>query len=136
MIPKLKKRHNWFDSKAELKEGDAIYFRKFKNEFSSKWTVGKVSDVVKSKDGVVGRCTIQYQNSSEDQPSYTDKAARSAYKFPNMLNKSLNEFEDFEQVMLNTLPLMEDRLMSLLCAVNIDFTGMKTEPDALVDSSF
>ena len=53
MIPKLMKMHKWFDGKAELKEGDIVYFRKTESELSSKWTVGKVSDVVKSKDGVV-----------------------------------------------------------------------------------
>ena len=45
--------------------GNIVYFRKVENELSSKWTVGKVSDVVKSKDGVVRRCTVQYQISME-----------------------------------------------------------------------
>ena len=49
MIPKFMKMHKWFDSTAELKEGDYVYFRKFESEFSSKWTVGQVIDVVKSK---------------------------------------------------------------------------------------
>ena len=47
--------------------GNIVYFRKVENELSSKWTVGKVSDVVKSKDGVVRRCTVQYQNSTEGE---------------------------------------------------------------------
>ena len=114
MIPKPTKMHKWFDDKAELKEGDAVYFRKFENEYSSKWIVGKVLDVVKSKDGVVGKCTVQYQNSSEDQPSY-NRAARSKYKFPNMLDQSWNEFKDYKQDVLDTLPLVEDKLMLLLC---------------------
>ena len=57
-------------------------------------------------------------------------------KFPNMLDKSWNEFEDYVQDVPDTLPLVEDKLMLLLCAVNTDFTGMETEPDASVDSSF
>ena len=101
-----------------------------------KWIVGKVLESVKSKDGVVGKCTIQYQNSSEDQLSYTDSAARSKYKFPNMLDKSWNEFEEYKQDVLDTLPLVEDKLMSLLCTVNTDFIGLEIEPDASVDSSF
>ena len=49
-----------------------------------------------------------------------------------------NEFEDYKQdvLVLNTFPLVEDKLMLLLCAVNTDFTGLETEPDASVDSSF
>jgi len=264
MVPRPMEMHRWFDDKAELKEGDGIYFRKLESEYSSKWIVGKVSDVVKSKDGVVRRCTVQYQNSSEDQPSYTDRAARNLMKlfniddiswqqemylieklieeakvvntgedihwveaiessntrqclcsnpsydmnhltglryrliavgghdhpvhelgvqhrvetkmskmkrvknfkncccvnhclltgherddvccdhleaamedsFLNMLDKSWSEFEDYEQGMLDTLPLVEDKLMLLLCPVNTDVTSLETEPDASVDSSF
>ena len=210
MIPKPMKVHKRFDDKAELKEGDAVYFRIFESNYSSKWIVRKV--VVKSKDGVVRKCIIQYQNLSEDQPRYADRAARSLIrhfnmddiglryrlkavgghdhpvrelgvqhrvgakmskmkmvknckncccanhclltgherndvccdhleaamedKFPNMLDKSWNKFEYYEQDVLNTLPLVEDKLMLLFCAVNTDFTGVETEPDASVDSSF
>ena len=51
-----------------------------------------------------------------------------------MLDKSWNEFKDNKQDVINTL--VEDKLMSLLCAVNTDFTDLETEPDASVDSSF
>ena len=102
MIPKM---HKWLDGRAES-EGD-VYFRKVESGLSSKWIVGKVSDVVK------------------DQPSYTDRAAR-----------SVNEFEEYEQDVLDTLPLVENKLMPLLCAVNTNFTGLETEPYASVDSSF
>ena len=108
MIPKLMKMHKWFDGRAES-AGDA-YFRKIESDLylSSKWTVGKVSDVVK------------------DQPSYTDRAA-----------SSVHEFEENEQDVPDTLALVENKLMLLLCTtVNTDFTGLETEPDASVDSSF
>ena len=106
VIPKLMKIRKWFDCKAES-EGDA-YFRKIESDLSSKWTVGKVSDVVK------------------DQPSYTDRAA-----------SSVHEFEENEQDVPDTLALVENKLMLLLCTtVNTDFTGLETEPDASVDSSF
>merc|ERR1719370_2550716 len=57
-------------------------------------------------------------------------------KFPNMLDKSWNEFEDYVQDVPDTLPLVEDKLMLQLCAVNTDFIGLESEPDASVDSSF
>ena len=57
-------------------------------------------------------------------------------KFFNMLGKSWNEFEDYEQGVLITLPLVVDKVMLLLFAVNTDFTGLENEPDASVDSSF
>ena len=87
MIPKPIKMHKWFDDKAELKEGDVIYFKKV--------------------------------------DSNTDRAV-----------SSVHEFEEYEQDMPDTLPLVENKLMLLFCAVNTDFTDLETEPDASVDSSF
>ena len=107
MVPKPMKMPKWFDDEAELKEGDVFYFGKFESEYSSKWNVRKVSDVVK------------------DQLSNTDRAAR-----------SVHEFEEYEQDVPDTLPLVENKLMLLFCAVNTDFTDLETEPDASVDSSF
>ena len=51
----------------------------------------------------------------KDQLSHADRAAR-----------CVNEFEEYEQDVLDTLPLVEDKLMLLLCAVNTDFTGLET----------
>ena len=80
MVPKLMKMHKWFNGKAQLQVGDIIYFRKVENELSSKWTVGRIFDVVKGKDEIVRRATVQYQNSGESQPRFTDRAARSLIK--------------------------------------------------------
>ena len=46
LIPKLMKCPKWFDSKANLKVNDIIYFKKVENELSSQWTIGKVVDIV------------------------------------------------------------------------------------------
>merc|ERR1711867_78999 len=65
MVPRLMRMHKWFDGKAQIKVGDIVYFRKVESELSSKWTVGKVTDVVRGKDEIVRRATVQYQNSNE-----------------------------------------------------------------------
>ena len=80
MIPKLMKAPKWYDSKENLKIGDIVYFRKVENELSSSWTLGKVVDFVRSKDGIVRRVTIEYQNTSESHKRETDRAARSMIK--------------------------------------------------------
>ena len=82
----------------------------------------------------VNHCLLTGHDRSD--VSFDHFEASVEYKFPNMLDKSWNESEDYEQGVIDTVPLVEDRLMSLLCAVNTDFSGMETEPDALVDSSF
>ena len=61
MVPKLMKQSKWFDSKSELLIGHIVYFRKVEGELSSRLTVGKVVDTLKSKDQLVRRAEIQYQ---------------------------------------------------------------------------
>ena len=100
MIPKLMKMHKWFDGKAVLQVGDIVYFRKQESELSSKWTVGKVTDIVKSKDGIVRRCTVQYQNVSENIPRYTDRAARSLIKLFNIDDASWQEDMDLVEKLI------------------------------------
>lgn len=76
----MMKAPKWYDSKSNLKIGDIVYFRKVESELSSSWTVGEVVDVVYSKDGVVRRVKIEYQNASESKKRDTDRAARSMIK--------------------------------------------------------
>ena len=80
IVPKMMKAPKWYDSEANLKVGDICYFKKVEGQLSSIWTVGKVVDVVLSKDGVVRRVEIEYQNAKEDFKRYTDRAARSMIK--------------------------------------------------------
>ena len=81
MIPKMMKSTKWFNNKDENITIDTIvYFKKTDNELSESWTVGRVVDVVLSKDGVVRRCSIEYQNAGENIKRTTDRAARSVIK--------------------------------------------------------
>ena len=66
LIPKLIKMNKWYDTKDQLKVGDLVYFKKEDSELSSTWTIGKVSEVEKSKDGLVRRAWVQYQNFGEN----------------------------------------------------------------------
>ena len=45
--------------------------------------------------------------------SFDHHEAAVEYKFPNMLDKCWNEFKDYEQDVLYTLPLVEDKLLSI-----------------------
>ena len=80
LIPKLMKMNKWHDTKEQLKVGDIVYFKKDDSELSSTWTVGKVSEVVKSKDDLVRRVWVQYQNFGESFPRFTDRSVRSLIK--------------------------------------------------------
>ena len=79
------KLNKWFDDKYQLQVGDIVYFRKEESELSSRYTVGKVVEVVRSsKDGLVRRVSVQYQNASENKPRTTDRAARTLIKLFNI----------------------------------------------------
>ena len=81
MIPKLMKLPKWFEGgPAELVIGDIVYFQKVENDLSSIWTVGKIVDITKSKDGKVRRASVEYRNSNEDFSRQSDRAARSLIK--------------------------------------------------------
>ena len=62
MIPKLMKINKWFDNNGQLQVGDIVWFKKTEKELTSDWTLGKVVSITKSKDGLVRRAEIQYQN--------------------------------------------------------------------------
>lgn len=113
MIPKLMKVHKWFDAKnVLLREGDIVYFRKVENELSSKWTVGRVSDVEKGRDGVVRRCTVRYQNASESQPRFTDRAARSLIKLFHIDDLSWQQEMDLVEKVIDENKVAENAVTS------------------------
>ena len=85
MIPKLMKYTKWHDEEdATLKIDDIVFFQKKESELSSRWSIGKIKEVIHSKDGVVRRVIVQYQNASEEEPRETDRAARSLIKLFNI----------------------------------------------------
>ena len=85
VVPKLMRLHNkWHSGDSEIKVGDIVYFRKSESELTSKWTVGKVSEVTVGKDGSVRRVIVDYQNHNETFTRSTDRAARSLIKLFNI----------------------------------------------------
>ena len=90
LIPKMMKPSKWFDdTEVKIVPGDLVYFKKVENELSSKWTVGKVTDVVYSKDGKARTATVVYQNASEDfsNKRTTERSVRSLVKLFNIDDK-------------------------------------------------
>ena len=65
--------NKWFDTRSQLKIGHLVFFRKVESELSSEWTVGIISDIVKSKDDIIRRVEIKYQNANESKPRFTDR---------------------------------------------------------------
>ena len=84
VVPKLIPQPKWFKDSPELKPEDVVYFRKTEGEFDTKWTVGQVETVTRSKDGVVRRAQIRYHNHNEKVPRFTDRAVQSLVRIFNI----------------------------------------------------
>ena len=84
MVPKLIPQPKWFKEHPELKPEDVVYYQKSESDLASKWTVGQVDSVVRSKDGVIRRVTVRYYNYGEKTPRFTDRAVRSLVRLFNI----------------------------------------------------
>ena len=62
-----------------MKVGDVVYFQKESN-LASKWTMGEVNMITKSKDGVVRSVEVRYTNLHEKEPRFTTRSVRSLVK--------------------------------------------------------
>ena len=122
LIPKLMKQNKWFDGKSQLQVGDIVWFKKKKSELDSKWIVGKVIEIVKSRDGVVRRAEVQYQNAKEDIPRTTDRAARSMIKLFNIDDVSWQD--DMAQVEKIIEALKDDQ--EVIAAASQNYTMSHT----------
>ena len=82
------KSPKWSDTKSSLQIGNIVYFRNVENELSSDWSLGKVVGVTFSRDGIIRRCSIEYQNANESIKRQTDRAARSLIKLSHIDDNS------------------------------------------------
>ena len=84
MVPKLIPQPKWFKDHPELKPEDVVYYQKSESDLSSKWTVGQVENITRSKDGVIRRVTVRYFNHGEKVPRFTDRSVRSLVRLFNI----------------------------------------------------
>jgi hypothetical protein len=83
-VPKLIPQPKWFKESPELKAEDVVYFQKSESDLSSRWTIGQVDSVVRSKDGAVRRAWVRFYNSGENTARLTDRAVRSLCRIFNV----------------------------------------------------
>ena len=118
MIPKLMKINKWFDNNGQLQVGDIVWFKKTEKELTSDWTLGKVVSITKSKDGLVRRAEIQYQNVTENEPRTTDRAVRSLIKLFNLEDTTwLDDMKEIEEF-INKLKNDDENIDSKAVTVN------------------
>ena len=84
MLPKMIPQPKWFKTSDEVKPEDVVYFRKIENDLSSKWTVGQIDSVERSKDGVVRRVKVRYYNHDENYARFSERCVRSLVRLFNI----------------------------------------------------
>ena len=84
VLPTLIPQPKWYTSSPELKVDDVVYFRKSESDLDSKWTVGQVDTIERSKDGAVRRAKIRYYNYGENNCRFTDRCVRSLVRLFNI----------------------------------------------------
>ena len=105
IIPKWIKAQKVYKETDPLAAGDVVYFQKDEGALSSSWNVGKIKEVIVSRDGHVRRAIVEYHNPSENQNRETDRAVKSLIKLFNIddgdwgkevdsVEKMLKHFED------------------------------------------
>ena len=98
-VPKLiYQPTKWNKDDKELQVGDLVYFQKEPDKkLASKWIVGVVDQLDRSRDGKIRKVIIRYQNSGETQPRLTERAIRSLVKIYDIEEYVLQE--DLAEVM-------------------------------------
>ena len=137
VVPKLIPQPKWFKDSPELKPEDVVYFRKTEGEFDTKWTVGQVETVTRSKDGVVRRAQIRYHNHNEKVPRFTDRAVRSLVRLFNIEDdyfiKDMAECEKLVSILENKS--VDDRKVEPLKLVRTKGIGGEFEVKKAVNTA-
>ena len=77
-----------------------MYFQKVESDLSSVWTVGQVTSVETSKDGIVRKVNIEYKNSSEDITRVTNRTVRRVVRLFNVEDVSwLDDMAEVERLL-------------------------------------
>ena len=79
-IPKLMVQKTGFKNSRDLQVDDLIYFQKRESALSSPWTMGKITQIIRGRDGVIRRAIVKYRNSNEDEDRTTDRSVRKLIK--------------------------------------------------------
>ena len=69
-------RPKWHTTKNQINVGDVVLFLKSEREFDEQYQYGIVVSIHPSKDGVVRKVEVEYQNHTEDVKWTTERGVR------------------------------------------------------------
>ena len=98
-IPIIVKRQIWHNEEENLEENDIVYFKLTDSPLSPNWTIGKIDNIIKSRDGKVRTIGVSYKHDTEDGSRkfrIVERPVRQVVKLMNIDETSL--IEDIRKV--------------------------------------
>ena len=87
----------WYNHDTDLKEGDAVYFKKSTGATRSPWSMGIVDSVDIGRDGLIRHAAVKYYDASDPSTPHTsDRAIRSLVRIFNV--DELHWQEDMDRI--------------------------------------
>ena len=90
-VPKLFFQPKWFRQERDLEEGNIVLFQKKEGELENAWSLGKIDQLVRGRDGMVRRVIIQYQNAKENFTRTSDRSVRSLIRIWAIDDQNIDE---------------------------------------------
>ena len=98
-MPLVAKRQKWHQETEDIGPQDIVYFKLRDTMVSSRWLIGKVEEVIKSKDGIVRKLMIGYKYDTEQGERKFRLVERPIRECVRLLNlEDTTIFEDIEAV--------------------------------------
>ena len=79
-VPKLLVQKTGFKSSRDLAPNDIVYFQKKQSEISSPWSMGRIDNIVRGRDGYIRKAFVKYRNANEEIDRITDRSTRRLIK--------------------------------------------------------
>ena len=106
-VPKLMHQRKGFRNDRDLAVDDLVYFQKKESELSSPWMIGRIDQIIRSRDGIIRRVIVKYSNASENIQRTTDRSVRRLIKIHSIddpdlhcdlreLQRRIDELEDVD----------------------------------------
>ena len=105
-VPKLMTQKQNFKNSRDLQVDDLVYFQKKESDLSSPWIMGKVDQIIRSRDGVIRRAIVKYRNSGENEDRVTDRSVRKLIKLYSVDDPDLQVDLDKVQARLEELQVL------------------------------
>ena len=90
-VPKLMHQKQGFKNDRDLAPGDLVYYQKSEGALAGVWMMGRVDQLVRSRDGLIRRVIVKYRNHKEDFDRVTERSARKLIKIWSEDDSDLHE---------------------------------------------